>query len=202
MTKRLFLIRHGHTVWNGPPHRIQGQFESDLSETGQSAARELGAQLNAPNRIVSSPAARCLQTVDCLFGREPDATDASLLEINLGWFCGLLATEVAERDPDAWHGWRHTPARIRPGEGETLEELQSRFVAAVRDIHDAMAEDESLLIATHGGCLRTLICYDRDAPLDVYPDIAMDNLTLLKFEGERVERGALGLRRIHPNEFG
>lgn len=201
MAKRLYLIRHGHTEWNGPPHRIQGQFESNLSEQGRAAARELGQQLRRPDRIVSSPAERCLQTVDCLFGRAPDATDPGLLEIHLGWFCGLLATEVAERDPQSWYGWRHTPARLRPGDGETLEEVQTRFVAAVQRVHDAMAADECVLVATHGGCLRTLICFDRNAPLDIYPDIAMDNLTLLKFEGERIERGAVGLRRIAADEF-
>lgn len=202
MPKRLFLIRHGHTVWNGPPHRIQGQFESDLSDQGRKAAQDLGAEMRRPDRIVSSPAERCLQTVDCLFGATPDATDPGLLEIDLGWFCGLLATEVAERDPAAWYGWRHTPARMRPGDGETLAELQDRFVAAVRTVHNSMRDDECVLIATHGGCLRTLICYDRDAPLDIYPDITMDNLTLLKFEGERIERGAVGLRRVAADEFG
>ncbi|HZD25299.1 MAG TPA: histidine phosphatase family protein [Alphaproteobacteria bacterium] len=200
MSKRLYLIRHGHTVWNGPPHRIQGQMQSDLSEAGRAATRALGRQLSLPDRIISSPAERCLQTVDCLFGREPDALEPRLLEINLGWFCGLLATEVEERDPDAWYGWRHTPARLRPGDGETLEELQARVVQAMQEIVAGTRPDERLFIATHGGCLRTLICYDRDAPLDIYPDIAMENLTLLRFEGDALTRGGLGLRRIRPDE--
>jgi broad specificity phosphatase PhoE len=200
-SKRVYLIRHGHTVWNGPPHRIQGPYHSDLSATGMAAARELGKQLRQPDRIVSSPADRCLQTVDCLFGREPDAIEERLVEIHLGWFCGLLATEVAERDPDAWYAWRHTPARTRPGDGETLEELQQRSVAGLNDVIAGTREDECVIVATHGGVLRTLVCYDRDAPLDIYPDIAMDNLSLFMFEGESFERGGVNLRRVLPEEF-
>ena len=196
--KRLYLIRHGHTVWNGPPHRVQGQMQSDLSEVGREAARELGKLLPQPDRIFSSPADRCLQTVDCLFGRTPDKTDPRCLEIDLGWFCGMLATDIEEQDPQAWHAWVHTPARTRPGGGETLAELQARFVAAIRDIQAEIAEDEYVFLATHGGCLRTLVCYDRGAPLDMYPVIAMDNLTMFRLDGERLEEGGLNLRRVVP----
>lgn len=172
--------------------------QSDLSEQGRAAARELGQQLPPPERIFSSPADRCLQTVDCLFGREPDQLDPRCLEIDLGWFCGLLSTEIAERDPQAWHDWVYTPARTRPGGGETLAELQERFVAGVRDIQAQIKEDEYVFLATHGGCLRTLVCFDRDAPLDMYPDVAMENLTMFALEGDRIERGGLNLKRVTP----
>jgi alpha-ribazole phosphatase len=199
---RLYLIRHGHTVWNGPPHRIQGPYHSELSEDGKAAARELGRQLNAPDRIVSSPADRCLQTVDCMFGREPDHVDERLVEIYLGWFCGKLATEVWERDAAAWDAWRHRPARTRPGgDGETLSEVQARFVAAVKEVQASVEEGEKVLIATHGGCLRTLICYDRAAPLDMYPDISMDNLSMFRLMGRRLEPGGLNVNRVSPEEF-
>jgi len=201
MAKRVYLIRHGHTVWNGPPHRVQGQLESDLSEQGRDAAQVLGRQLRKPDRIVSSPAARCLQTVDALYGRDPDSIEERLVEIHLGWFCGLLATEVAARDPDAWSDWRHRPARTRPGGGETLEELQERAVAGLHAVLATGADEECVLVATHGGVLRTLICYDRDAPLDMYPDIAMDNLSLFRLDPGTFERGGVQMHRIQAEEM-
>ena len=58
--KRLYLIRHGHTVWNGPPLRFQGQMDSSLSDDGRSEAIALGKRMPyQPDRIVSSPALRC-----------------------------------------------------------------------------------------------------------------------------------------------
>ena len=111
----------------------------------------------------------------------------------------MLASEIAEKDPEAWQAWVHTPARTRPGGGETLAELQERFVAGVRDIQARIGDDEYVFLATHGGCLRTLVCFDRDAPLDMYPDVAMDNLTMFVLEGERLERGGLNLRRVTPD---
>ncbi len=107
-----------------------------------------------------------------------------------------------EKGPAGWCRRALEPPRTRPGgEGETLSELQARFVAAVKEVQATVEEGEKVLIATHGGCLRTLVCYDRGAPLDMYPDIAMDNLSLFRLNGARLEPGGLNVIRTLPEEF-
>ena len=92
--KRLYLIRHGHTTWNGPPLRFQGQMDSSLSENGRAEAIALGERMPyQPHRVISSPSLRCRQTVDCLFNRKPDQTERRCIELGLGWFEGHLASE-------------------------------------------------------------------------------------------------------------
>ena len=146
--KRLYLIRHGHTVWNGPPLRFQGQMDSSLSETGRSDAIALGKRMPyQPDRIISSPALRCRQTVDCLFGRQPDEIEPRCIEIGLGWCEGLLATEAAEIDANAVRTWQEAPWEGSPWGGESLEVLQKRVVAGVTDIVAGIKADERVFLA-------------------------------------------------------
>ena len=200
--KRLYLIRHGHTVWNGPPLRFQGQMDSSLSDDGRSEAIALGKRMPyQPDRIVSSPALRCRQTVDCLFGRPPDAIEPRCIEIGLGWFEGLLATEVEKRDPDAVRTWHEAPWEGAPWGGESLADLQDRVVAGVADIIAGIAPGERVFLAVHGGVLRTLICYVNDAPLSQYKAIPMANLTLLELTAEKLVCGGNNIRNIKPEEM-
>ena len=200
--KRLYLIRHGHTVWNGPPLRFQGQMDSSLSEDGRAEATALGKRMPyRPDRIVSSPALRCRQTVECLFGRPPDAIEPRCIEIGLGWFEGRLATEVAEQDPDAVRTWQEAPWTGAPWGGESLEELQERVVAGVSDIVAGIVPGEKVFLAVHGGVLRTLICFVDDAPLSNYTDIPMANLTLLELAADKLVRGGHNIRKVRPEDM-
>ncbi len=200
--KRLYLIRHGHTVWNGPPLRFQGQMDSSLSNEGRSAAVALGKRMpHQPDRIVSSPALRCRQTVACLFGRAPDMIEPRCIEIGLGWFEGLLATEAAEQDPDAVRTWQEAPWEGAPWGGESLEDLQERVVAGISHIVDGIDRDERVFLAVHGGVLRTLICYVNDIPLSQYSAIPMANLTLFELTAEKLVRGGNNIRNIEPEEM-
>ncbi|MDA1100112.1 MAG: histidine phosphatase family protein [Proteobacteria bacterium] len=200
--KRLYLIRHGHTVWNGPPLRFQGQMDSSLSDAGRSDAVAFGKRMAyQPDRIVSSPALRCRQTVACLFNRPPDVIEPRCIEIGLGWFEGLLATEAAERDPDAVRTWQEAPWQGAPWGGESLADLQQRVVAGVSDIVAGILPNERVFLAVHGGVLRTLICYVNDLPLSHYSDIPMANLTLLELAAEHVIRGGRNIRNVRPDEM-
>ena len=193
--KRLYFIRHAHTEWNGPPVRIQGQADSNLSSRDRQEATRLGQLLARPDRIVSSPAARCLQTVDCLFQRPADETDRRLLEIDLGWYSGLLTSEIEARDPEGWRTWRTLPAEIRVGGGETLAEVQQRVVQASDEIFDALQSGERVLVVTHGGCLQTLMCHAKSLSLASYHQHTVPNLGLYVLTDHR------RFDKIVPEEF-
>lgn len=200
--KRLYLIRHGHTVWNGPPLRFQGQMDSSLSDSGRADAVALGKRMPyQPDRIISSPALRCRQTVDCLFNRKPDAIEPRCIEIGLGWFEGLLATEVAERDPEAVRTWQETPWDGAPWGGESLADLQDRVVAGVTDIVAAIEPGEKVFLAVHGGVLRTLVCFVNDTLLSEYGNIPMANLNMFELVGGELVRGGHNIRNVQPEDM-
>ena len=200
--KRLYLIRHGHTTWNGPPLRFQGQMDSSLSDNGRAEAIALGERMPyQPHRVISSPSLRCRQTVDCLFNRKPDQTECRCIEIGLGWFEGHLASEIEEKDREALRTWQARHWDGAPWGGESLLELQNRVVAGITDIIAGIEPCERVFLVVHGGVLRTLICFLNDMPLTEYTNIPMANLTLLELTAEGIKRGGRNIRNIKPEDM-
>ena len=174
----LVPMRHAHTDWNGPPARVQGQRDPGLSMVGRMAAEALGPTLPRPDRIIRSPARRCRETVDALFGAAlpPVTEDAHLWEISLGSFEGRLAEDIAREEPEAWRAWRQQPSTARPGGGETLDELAHRVFAALDETFGSMEPNEEILVVGHGVPLRFIVCLLDDRPLDCLWDVAVANL--------------------------
>ncbi len=173
------LMRHAHTDWNGPPRRFQGRADVPLSEAGVAEAQRIGRAMIAPAHVVSSPARRCIETLDNLFAGSvaPDRIDPRLWEIDVGRHAGRLHEEVAESDAEEMRLWRAAPSRVRLGGGETLAELQRRVVAGLRDAVGAADTDADLLIVTHGGPIRVLRCFLDRAPLDAIWEVEVGNLS-------------------------
>lgn len=174
----LWLLRHAHTEWNGPPRRLQGRTDIGLSEQGHRAAAALGRHIARPDRIVASPARRCRETIEALFGQAvpPVATDTRLWEIDLGQFSGLTEAEAARDYPEEWRHWRADAANARPGGGETLAEMQARVVAAIDDLDHAIDGEPLVLVVTHGGPIRVLDCQLSARPLGDFHAMAIANL--------------------------
>lgn len=174
----LVLMRHAHTDWNGPPARVQGQRDPGLSVAGRTAAKALGADMPRPDRIIRSPARRCGQTVDALFGDAPPpvAEDVRLWEISLGCFEGRLVEDIEREEPEAWRAWKLQPSTARPGGGETLDELAQRVFAALGETLDRMEANEEILVVGHGVPLRLIACLRDGWPLDRLWDVAVANL--------------------------
>ncbi len=174
----LWLLRHAHTDWNGPPRRLQGRTDIGISDLGWAEATALGRSIGRPDRIVTSPARRCLETIAAMFGdcAPKPRTDARLWEIDLGSFTGLSEDEAAQYDGMAWREWLATPGRVRPGGGESLSEMQFRVAAAVAALASAIDDRGLTLVVTHGGPIRVLTCAFEGLSLDQFHAIAVDNL--------------------------
>jgi len=84
---RLFVIRHGETIWN-TQKKLQGWNDSDLTEKGIKNALSLGNRLRDVEfqSIYASPSKRTLKTATLIKGRREQLIieDENLREINLG----------------------------------------------------------------------------------------------------------------------
>ncbi len=95
----LYILRHGETVWNAAG-RLQGRFDSELSETGVAQARRQRAILSACElhgyTAISSPQGRAHATARiALEGLvAPITTDPALSEIGLGDWAGQNRADV------------------------------------------------------------------------------------------------------------
>ena len=155
--KRLYLLRHGQTEFN-VKKLVQGRCDSPLTNLGRQQAQTAAAWLRAhgvvPNKVVSSPLGRAMDT-------------ASLVA------CELLGPDVAvepcediiERCYGTFEEGPHDalPTDVwDPGEdlvpfgGEGSKALQERMVATLTNLISAESV-ETLLAVSHGSASRQFI---------------------------------------------
>jgi len=157
--RRVVLWRHGRTAWNAES-RFQGSTDVPLDDVGlaqaERAARDLATL--APYRIVSSDLQRARATAETLAGLVglEVATDPDLQETYAGTWQGLVREEIVAADPDTWRRWI-AGEDLRPGGGETRTEVAARVSGAVLRHADGLPPGATLVVASHGGAVRTCI---------------------------------------------
>jgi len=156
---RLILVRHGETIWNDE-RRYQGEADLPLSESGEIQARQVAVRLadEAIDLIYSSDLKRALQTADRVAAVHGTKiiVERRLRELSFGAWEGLTYAEIQERYPQALARWEEEPLVTAPPGGESLNGLVGR----VKDFCDDLKrlEEETVLLVSHGGPLRELIC--------------------------------------------
>jgi broad specificity phosphatase PhoE len=195
------LMRHAETPWNLPPKRFQGRINTHLSRQGLALAEKLGSELEIPDRIVTSPARRCQQTLDAMFGLGTPVVqkDNRLHEIDNGRFSGLLEEEVAARYPVEWKAWQETPGSLNIGGGETLEDMLIRILKALYDVLMSTESGEHVMMMTHGGPIRVLNCNFANRSLNDFHQYRIDNLSRFRLV-QHQQTGKLSIIEISLNE--
>jgi probable phosphoglycerate mutase len=165
---RLLLWRHGRTAWNAE-HRIQGQHDVPLDDTGRDQARLTAARLAAlgPTLIVSSDLRRAAATAAEL-GSITGLTvgyDVRFRERAYGEWQGLTTAEIERRWPAAYARWRAGDAVDDCGV-ESLDDLAKRMYEAMHELI-AQHPGATIAIATHGGAARRGIGAVLDWPAPV-----------------------------------
>lgn len=95
--KRLYFVRHGQTEWNAIM-RMQGQWNSDLSELGREQADVNGQFLKSQNieKLFVSPLDRTKQTAEIVNNhlRVPMTFDDRIMEWDTGDWSGYLYADL------------------------------------------------------------------------------------------------------------
>ena len=156
MNKRLILLRHGNT---GSPGKYIGSKDVPLSPDGFSQIKKLQSvfQNQHFDSIHSSPMLRCRQSAGILFAGQSVLFDDDLKEINFGRWEGLQFNEIAENDPELVKDWADWNTDFCFPEGEQIGHFIKRIHSAgtrIRETHE-----DNILLVTHGGVIRTLICF-------------------------------------------
>jgi len=154
----LILARHAHTGFNGA-NRLQGD-TVPLDAKGRLQAQALALRLAGGrfDAFYSSDQVRAWQTAQMINVQlDMDLqADARLRELHFGVFTGLTDAEAALLHPDAYRAWRSNPENAPPG-----GEADSTFRARVAHFYAEMCArytGRRVLVVTHGGPLRALIC--------------------------------------------
>jgi probable phosphoglycerate mutase len=171
----VLAVRHGQTAWNRTG-RMQGWAPVRLDDTGRAQARRLGPRLAdrwAVDRVVSSDLERTLETASVLAeaGSLPEAArDSAFRERHVGRYQGLPKEPLRAADggrpdlPDI------SDVDVTPEGGESLRTMAERVRAGFASLVETAEEDETVLLVTHGGPIRTLLGAAHDQSLSVAMD--------------------------------
>jgi broad specificity phosphatase PhoE len=159
---KLLLVRHGQSIANAEG-RIQGQFDSPLSERGQAQARALAQRLEREGwnlaALYASDLQRAAETARIVAQQldVPLTLDPRLREYDFGILTNLSWHEIKDRYPEVWHeldqadGWMSIPG------AECVDEFRARLAAMLASIVEGHDEAEAVALVAHGGSLGMLL---------------------------------------------
>lgn len=159
--KILYIVRHGETDWN-KMGKYQGITDVPLNENGLNQAKACGEALKdiTFDRILSSDLSRALVTAETIRGDRttPITVDKRLRELNFGDWEAMLFSDIEARWPGLIDEMYLRPHLVKVPNGESFKDLQDRAWAGLEEFLNKNDEEETLLIACHGGTIRTLLC--------------------------------------------
>ena len=161
----VYLVRHGQTDWN-IEKRMQGHTDIPLNDTGIQQMNELSDRIVKEgisfDRLISSPLGRARKSAEIIAektGFKDIVFDEDFIERDCGLLEGVIwSPELDLNDPEY--------------ETESVSDLCKRAKRAFEKYD--FAEDEKIMIVSHGAFLAALVCvlsedkisyYDRKAPV-------------------------------------
>ncbi len=187
MSTRLFLVRHGESVWNAAG-RLQGQADPPLSARGLQQAYALAEAFSARPlaAIYCSPLARAHTTASYIaapHGLCPRVA-AAFQEVHLGRWQGDHPAAWSDH-PAAWSddmraryaAWHTAPALVTPPGGEALDDVRAR-VASALDALVAAHPDASVVVVTHSIAGRVALCHLLDIGLELIPRLKLKQASI------------------------
>ena len=179
---RLFLVRHGETVWNFE-NRIQGASDVPLNDRGREQAESLAIKLQKIQffKILSSPLERAFETAKIISLTQESAISKvdCFAELDQGKLEGLKFKEIQEKFPDFSSKWRIVPGEVRMPGGETLNELQERAWQGIQNIYDEFYnEEEPILIVSHNLAIICILSKILDVSLNEFRKFRQHNASV------------------------
>ena len=164
----IYLLRHG-TLEGDISKKYIGQMNIPLNDNGfrqaESWANNFLKQQLVFDSILSSDLVRCKSSADIIASSQKleVKTLPALREINLGDWDGKERRQIKTKFPDAW-GKHGTDPSFCPPNGESFADLQVRAVSVIEDISKS-SNGKNILIVTHAGVIRCVICFILEIPL-------------------------------------
>lgn len=197
--KTIYLVRHGQTAYN-KARMFQGHTNVPLNEEGLAAAQILKKRLqDIPlAKIYVTDLVRTRQTA------EPTARDhqitieevPALKEICFGEWEGLTFEEINARWPAEFKAVFNHPSQAKVVGGEGFFEVQKRAWQAFQQLVEKQGEDTSILVVSHGGAIRMVLCALLEIPIDNMWKITLDNVSVTKIYKDKNRLGLVYLNNV------
>jgi alpha-ribazole phosphatase len=164
--KRLVLLRHGEI--EGYHNTYIGSTDAHLSASGREQAIEAAAQLSLKSfdSIYCSPLHRCRETLEILERPEHIIFDERLKEINFGRWEAKTFEDIQAEYPALVNEWSAGIPEFRFPDGDKIHDFRYRVSNFAQQLYHN--EDSDILIVSHGGVIRHLICAFLNIPFENY----------------------------------
>ncbi len=179
----LLLIRHATNDWIGK--RLAGWTPGvHLNDEGHAQAEALAQRLAAIplDAIYSSPLERTLETAEPLAAAQGLSIEIreELGESRMGDWTGRELEKL--RKDELWPVVQVYPGGVRFPGGESMHEIQARFVAELDAIREAHPE-QTVAVVSHSDPIKMAVAYYAGLPLDLYQRLVISpaSVTALSF---------------------
>ncbi|SDF07524.1 alpha-ribazole phosphatase [Sporolituus thermophilus] len=188
MTK-VILVRHGQTIWN-LELKYQGHTDIELTELGIRQAQLVADRLASENvaAVFASDLSRAYKTAEFIAAKHglSVVTVPELREIRFGAWEGLTYDGINSQWPDIMKKLYTSPDDVVIPGGETFRELKARAEGAIKRIVSEHP-NQTIVVVSHGGTIRTLLCAALNIHLNYVWNIRQDNtaVNIIEYYRER-----------------
>ncbi|MFB7780214.1 histidine phosphatase family protein [Streptomyces bauhiniae] len=214
----LILVRHGRSTANTAGLLAGWTPGVALDERGAEQAAALPGRLDGLPlaEIVVSPLQRCQETMRPLLDARPGLTprtDDRIGECHYGDWSGRKLAELKD-EPLMEVVQTHPSAAAFPG-GESMREMQTRAVAAVRDwnarVESEHGPDAVYLMCSHGDIIKSIVADALGLHLDLFQRVSVEpcSVTAIRYTrlrpylvrlGETGDLASLAPRETPPDD--
>lgn len=175
MSTTIYLIRHGESEANERTIFL-GHGDLNLTQRGREqacmTADYLKTQIGQPDAIYSSDLSRAYETGKCIADQfdMPITKDQDLREIDAGKWDFVSFSDLEKEFAESYKIWLQSIGHARCDGGESVEELQSRFVCAITRIVKKH-QNAVVFIFTHATPIRVFAAHCLKKSLGEIKDI-------------------------------
>jgi len=193
---RLILARHGETEFNTKgiiAGRQPGVYLSERGIKDCEALRDSLAHIEFA-AFYSSPLERAIQTAEIVSQPRnlPIIPVPGVIEIKMDAWENQRRDWLYKHDKP-WQDYHRNPVGVQIPRGEKIEDVAERCWAAVCELRDRHP-GETFFLATHGECVRVILCKATGLPLSQIFHLIVDTASVAQ-----IEFGATHPRLIRHN---
>jgi len=190
----VLLIRHGQSVANAQGILAGRASGVHLDEHGEKSASELGTHLiSLPiAKVLVSPLERTQQTADLIFANKfPIEVESRITECDYGDWQGRLLSELSLES--SWKTVQETPDQMVFPNGESMQQMSDRAVAAIRECDSKLSEDHGADVIwaaiSHGDVIKAICADALSLPLRNFQRISIEptSVSVIQYRAESAQ---------------
>ncbi|NBU85422.1 MAG: MSMEG_4193 family putative phosphomutase [Actinobacteria bacterium] len=190
----VLLIRHGQSVANAQGILAGRASGVHLDEHGEKSAGELGAHLSSLPiaKVLVSPLERTQQTADLIFANKfPVEIESRITECDYGDWQGRLLSELSLED--TWKTVQETPDQMIFPNGESMQEMSDRAVAAIREWDSKLSAEHGPDViwaaVSHGDVIKAICADALNLPLRNFQRISIEptSVSVVQYRTENAQ---------------